>query len=358
MEKVADDVHAGFDLGHGPAAAGGAVRPRGGPPAVPVPRRAPPGGRRRLLAHPARRPGDRRTSRRCAASRSTSAPKTTSFRDWAPRLARARGGRRLRPASWTHWAAARAGAPLPVDRAGAGRRHAGAPVARSRAARRRGHRRAAARRRRPRTAPGSTTCCWPRWPGRCPGGPGSDRVAVELEGHGREDVLDGVDLSRTVGWFTTMFPVALEVPERRSGEPRLAGAGQVGPPAAARACPATGSATARCASSARTTPRAAAAGRRRPAGGVQLPRPVRLPLAGGRRRTACTAPCTTVDRAGARPGRPGRAPARGRRRGARAAGCGFSWYYRPDVHDEATVAAVAGGLRRGPAAHRRTRGRR
>jgi non-ribosomal peptide synthase protein (TIGR01720 family) len=41
---------------------------------------------------------------------------------------------------------------------------------------------------------------------------GSSRVAVDLEGHGREDVLD-VDLSRTVGWFTTVFPVALEVPD-------------------------------------------------------------------------------------------------------------------------------------------------
>ncbi|MCE7000690.1 non-ribosomal peptide synthase/polyketide synthase [Saccharothrix sp. S26] len=41
---------------------------------------------------------------------------------------------------------------------------------------------------------------------------GSSRVAVDLEGHGREDVLD-VDLSRTVGWFTTMFPVSLEVPD-------------------------------------------------------------------------------------------------------------------------------------------------
>ncbi|TCO54192.1 non-ribosomal peptide synthase/polyketide synthase [Actinocrispum wychmicini] len=43
-----------------------------------------------------------------------------------------------------------------------------------------------------------------RWTGR-------DRVCVDLEGHGREDVLDKVDLSRTVGWFTTMFPVVLDV---------------------------------------------------------------------------------------------------------------------------------------------------
>ncbi|GLZ28595.1 hypothetical protein Lesp02_07850 [Lentzea sp. NBRC 105346] len=40
---------------------------------------------------------------------------------------------------------------------------------------------------------------------------GSSSVTINLEGHGREDVLDGVDLSRTVGWFTTMFPVQLTV---------------------------------------------------------------------------------------------------------------------------------------------------
>ncbi len=39
-----------------------------------------------------------------------------------------------------------------------------------------------------------------------------DRVVIALEGHGREDLFDGVDLSRTVGWFTTMFPVGLDVP--------------------------------------------------------------------------------------------------------------------------------------------------
>ncbi|MEU8587398.1 non-ribosomal peptide synthase/polyketide synthase [Streptomyces sp. NPDC048664] len=42
---------------------------------------------------------------------------------------------------------------------------------------------------------------------------GRDTVAVTLEGHGREDQLfDDIDLSRTVGWFTTLFPVALSVP--------------------------------------------------------------------------------------------------------------------------------------------------
>ncbi|MCA1702077.1 MAG: condensation domain-containing protein, partial [Actinobacteria bacterium] len=40
---------------------------------------------------------------------------------------------------------------------------------------------------------------------------GRDRVSIDLEGHGREEILHGVDLSRTVGWFTTMFPIALDV---------------------------------------------------------------------------------------------------------------------------------------------------
>ncbi|PZS13434.1 MAG: non-ribosomal peptide synthetase, partial [Pseudonocardiales bacterium] len=47
---------------------------------------------------------------------------------------------------------------------------------------------------------------------------GRDRVLVALEGHGREEIFDGVDLSRTVGWFTTQFPVALVVPSSGWGE--------------------------------------------------------------------------------------------------------------------------------------------
>ncbi|MEU6173220.1 non-ribosomal peptide synthase/polyketide synthase [Streptantibioticus parmotrematis] len=42
---------------------------------------------------------------------------------------------------------------------------------------------------------------------------GEERVRLDLEGHGREDVVDGVDLSRTVGWFTTVYPVVFQVPE-------------------------------------------------------------------------------------------------------------------------------------------------
>ncbi|MCP3401818.1 non-ribosomal peptide synthase/polyketide synthase [Bradyrhizobium sp. CCGB20] len=38
---------------------------------------------------------------------------------------------------------------------------------------------------------------------------GIEDVVVELEGHGREDIFAGVDVSRTIGWFTTAFPVRL-----------------------------------------------------------------------------------------------------------------------------------------------------
>ncbi len=35
-------------------------------------------------------------------------------------------------------------------------------------------------------------------------------VLVEVEGHGREEIIDGIDVSRTVGWFTSLFPVHLD----------------------------------------------------------------------------------------------------------------------------------------------------
>ena len=46
---------------------------------------------------------------------------------------------------------------------------------------------------------------------------GSRLLLVEIEGHGREDLFEDIDLSRTVGWFTTVFPVALELP--RAADP-------------------------------------------------------------------------------------------------------------------------------------------
>jgi microcystin synthetase protein McyA len=36
-------------------------------------------------------------------------------------------------------------------------------------------------------------------------------LVVDLEGHGREEVVPGVDVTRTVGWFTTLYPVRVKV---------------------------------------------------------------------------------------------------------------------------------------------------
>ncbi|MGB8452383.1 MAG: amino acid adenylation domain-containing protein [Anaerocolumna sp.] len=40
---------------------------------------------------------------------------------------------------------------------------------------------------------------------------GEDRVLINLEGHGREEIDGDIDISRTVGWFTTQYPVILNM---------------------------------------------------------------------------------------------------------------------------------------------------
>ncbi|AGC45642.1 non-ribosomal peptide synthetase [Myxococcus stipitatus DSM 14675] len=45
---------------------------------------------------------------------------------------------------------------------------------------------------------------------------GQSHVLVNLEGHGREELFPDVDLSRTVGWLTSLVPVLLPVPEHAS----------------------------------------------------------------------------------------------------------------------------------------------
>jgi non-ribosomal peptide synthase protein (TIGR01720 family) len=35
-------------------------------------------------------------------------------------------------------------------------------------------------------------------------------VLIDLEGHGREEIIEGMDLTRTVGWFTNLYPVRLD----------------------------------------------------------------------------------------------------------------------------------------------------
>jgi amino acid adenylation domain-containing protein/non-ribosomal peptide synthase protein (TIGR01720 family) len=46
---------------------------------------------------------------------------------------------------------------------------------------------------------------------------GNRSLLIELEGHGREDVFDGIDLTRTVGWFTALFPVRLQINSEHPG---------------------------------------------------------------------------------------------------------------------------------------------
>jgi amino acid adenylation domain-containing protein/non-ribosomal peptide synthase protein (TIGR01720 family) len=46
---------------------------------------------------------------------------------------------------------------------------------------------------------------WQRWSGE-------NSVDLALEGHGRESLSNELDLSRTVGWFTSIFPVHIEIP--------------------------------------------------------------------------------------------------------------------------------------------------
>ena len=47
---------------------------------------------------------------------------------------------------------------------------------------------------------------------------GDQLLFVNLEGHGREEVFGGADLSRTVGWFTALFPVSLSARGQAAGE--------------------------------------------------------------------------------------------------------------------------------------------
>ncbi|MFE9533360.1 amino acid adenylation domain-containing protein [Streptomyces sp. NPDC006691] len=137
--------------------------------------------------------------------------KTVSFRDWARRLAAhtAAGGF---DAELEHWreVAAHPAAPLPVDResdntmASVRQVRAGLDAEATDALL---HKVPSVYRTQVNdillTALGQTLRRWT----------GDEHVVVDLEGHGREEILDGVDVSRTVGWFTSIFPVLLTGPD-------------------------------------------------------------------------------------------------------------------------------------------------
>ncbi|WP_197288603.1 non-ribosomal peptide synthetase [Nocardia sp. NRRL S-836] len=133
--------------------------------------------------------------------------KSTSFRDWADGLARHVAGGAL-DHELDHWAAALDAAPLPVDH---DRPAPGTPAAEVHIVLGAEDTDAllhdaptAYRTRINDVLLAALACALSRFTGE-------RTVSLDMEGHGREDVL-GADLSRTVGWFTTLYPVRLALP--------------------------------------------------------------------------------------------------------------------------------------------------
>lgn len=45
---------------------------------------------------------------------------------------------------------------------------------------------------------------------------GLEKVLINLEGHGREEIIENINIKRTVGWFTSFYPVVLDMSESES----------------------------------------------------------------------------------------------------------------------------------------------
>ncbi len=45
------------------------------------------------------------------------------------------------------------------------------------------------------------------------------RIKINLESHGRDELAEGIDVSRTIGWFTSIYPILLEVTEEAISAP-------------------------------------------------------------------------------------------------------------------------------------------
>ncbi|MFL5381836.1 MAG: amino acid adenylation domain-containing protein [Longimicrobiaceae bacterium] len=135
-------------------------------------------------------------------------PKTTSFRDWARRLAeRARSPEMHDQAAYWLGALPASADPIPVDDAGAYDSELGTAAAFAELT-------AAETRALLEEVPArygtqvndallaALAEAFRAWSGR-------GALLVDVEGHGREDLFDDVDVSRTVGWFTAVHPVHL-----------------------------------------------------------------------------------------------------------------------------------------------------
>lgn len=51
---------------------------------------------------------------------------------------------------------------------------------------------------------------------------GEDACLIDLEGHGREEIASDIDVTRTVGWFTSVFPVLLDVSSMKMSDQIIA----------------------------------------------------------------------------------------------------------------------------------------
>ncbi|MEV5387413.1 amino acid adenylation domain-containing protein [Streptomyces sp. NPDC052721] len=136
--------------------------------------------------------------------------KTTSYRAWAARIARHAQSPRFAAEAAAWVSAGRDAEPLPADHTGGRNTEAAAasltatlPEPETTALLRQAP---AAYRTRVNdlllTALAQTLCAWT----------GSRTASVHLEAHGREPLFDDVDLTRTVGWFTSIHPVHLTLP--------------------------------------------------------------------------------------------------------------------------------------------------
>ncbi|WP_420574967.1 amino acid adenylation domain-containing protein [Kordia sp.] len=50
---------------------------------------------------------------------------------------------------------------------------------------------------------------------------GLETCVLEMEGHGREEIIENMDISRTIGWFTSMYPFVLNVSNTKTSREAL-----------------------------------------------------------------------------------------------------------------------------------------
>ncbi len=134
-------------------------------------------------------------------------PKTTSFKSWAEHLAGYADSAQARAES-VYWSEPKPSGRLPRDREGLNTASTVETVSTSLTAQETG----ALLREVPRAFGSRINDALLSALARAlHGWTGQAHTLIGLEGHGREDLFPDVDLSRTVGWFTSVFPVALRI---------------------------------------------------------------------------------------------------------------------------------------------------